>query len=122
MRKHLQNIRQKPQHVRQKYAFTAAGTITLAIFLMWGTALVVSKPLAYNANEEPMQEVAENPFESFAQSFQTGLAGVTASFEDVQDLTEQGRYEGEARLEIIETGRSSSIEEEENERETVYTF
>lgn len=121
MRKHLQNIRQKPLHVRQQYAFATAGTVTLAIFFMWGTALVVSKPLAYNANEEPMQEVANNPFESFAQSFQTGLAGVTASFEEVQSTAEQGRYEGEARLEIIETGRSSSIEDK-NERETVYTF
>lgn len=122
MRRQLHNLRQKPEQVRQKYAFMAAGTATLAIFLVWGTTLVLSKPLAYNAGDEPQQqEATESPFQQFTQSFQTGLAGVGASFEDVQNVAEQGRFEGEARLEIVETERSSSIEEE-NERETVYTF
>lgn len=122
MRQQLHNLRQKPEHVRQKYAFAAAGTVTLAIFMMWGTALIVSKPLAYKPPQnEVQQEKRQNPLQHFTQSFQTGLAGVTASFEDVQNVAEQGRYEGEARLEIVETGRSSSFEEE-SERETVYTF
>lgn len=120
MRTTLHNLRQKPEHVRKKYAYTTAAVISLSIFFVWGTAMVISKPLAYKPPVEEAQETNERkPFQELTKAFQTGLAGVGASLEEVQSVSE-GRYEGDARLEIVETGRSTTIEEEE--RETVYTF
>lgn len=117
MRAKLHEIRQKPEHVRKKYAYTSAAAITLSIFMIWGVTMVVAKPLAYKPTAQ--QEVNTHPISDLANTFQAGFAGAAASFEDITEEV-PGQYEGEARLEIVETGRSSTIEEEE--RDTVLTF
>ena len=122
MKKQLENLRAKPEHIRKQYAYTSAGAIALSIFMIWGVTMVVAKPLAYKGGEEVDQNQV-NPISDLAATFKTGLAGAAASIEDVsKELETQGRYEGEARLEIVETGRSSTIEDTEKERDTVLTF
>ncbi|XKT75116.1 MAG: hypothetical protein ACJKSS_03065 [Patescibacteria group bacterium UBA2103] len=117
MRKTLHEIRQKPEHVRKKYAYTSAAAISLSIFMIWGVTMVVAKPLAYKPVGE--QESNTHPISDLANTFQAGFAGAAASFEDLSQEA-PGQYEGEARLEIVETDRSSTIEEKE--RDTVLTF
>ena len=119
MKKQLEHIKKQPEHVRRQYAYTTAGALTLSIFLIWGVTMVVARPLAYQGGSPAPQET--NPITDLAGTFQSGLAGVTASFEDLSETVEQGRFEGEARLEIVDTEVSSTIEEEP-ERETVLTF
>lgn len=120
MMKHLENLRSKPEHVRKRYAYTSAATIALSIFMMWGVTMVVAKPLAYKGGNEPAKNQV-NPIKDLTATFKTGFAGAAASLDSVKaDLEPQGQYEGEARLEIVETDRSSTIEEKE--RDTVLTF
>tara|TARA_B100000745_G_scaffold298180_1_gene246348 strand:- start:2135 stop:2500 length:366 start_codon:yes stop_codon:yes gene_type:complete len=121
MKQQLHNLRQKPEHVRKQYAYTSAAAVTLSIFMIWGVTMVVTKPLAYKGTTEATEERG-NPISELASTFKTGLAGAAASIEEVSaELEAPGQYEGEARLEIVETGRSSTIDEEP-ERETVLTF
>jgi hypothetical protein len=88
--------------------------------MIWGVTMVVAKPLAYKGGNEDTKN-SVNPVKDLAATFKTGLAGAAASLDDVQaQLEPQGQYEGEARLEIVETDRSSTIEDKE--RDTVLTF
>lgn len=121
MKQQLENLRSKPEHVRKQYAYTSAGVIALSIFMIWGVTMVVAKPLAYKGGNEAREEQA-NPLVDLAATFKTGLAGAAASLEDVtKEVESQGQYEGEARLEIVETDRSSTIDDEPK-RETELTF
>lgn len=122
MKQQLHNLRQKPEHIRKQYAYTSAGAVALSIFMIWGVTMVVTKPLAYKgAGEEVKEQI--NPISDLASTFKTGLAGAAASIEEVSaELEAPGQYEGEARLEIVETGRSSTIDDAEEERDTVLTF
>lgn len=81
--------------------------------------MVVAKPLAYKGGDTTVQ-TQSHPIADLASTFKTGFAGAAASFEDVSGEI-QNQYEGEARLEIVETDRSSTIEEKV-ERDTVLTF
>jgi len=119
MKKHLDNIRSKPEHVRKQYAYTSAAAVSLSIFMIWGVTMVVAKPLAYKGGDTTVQ-TQSHPIADLASTFKTGFAGAAASFEDVSGEI-QNQYEGEARLEIVETDRSSTIEEKV-ERDTVLTF
>lgn len=120
MRKQFQNLRQKPEHVRKKYAYGTAATVSLSIFLIWGVTMVVAKPLAYNPETQQQRQQSQHPVADLANTFKTGFAGVAASFQETTNEI-QNQYEGEARLEIVETERSSTIEEEQ-EREEVLRF
>jgi len=121
MKQQLNNLRQKPEHIRKQYAYTSAAAVSLSIFMIWGVTMVVTKPLAYKGTNEPTEN-RPHPIADLASTFKTGLAGAAASIEDVsKEIEAPGQYEGEARLEIVETGRSSTIDEEK-ERDTVLTF
>ena len=114
MKRYLEHLRQKPEHVRQKYAYGIAGGITLAIFMMWGVHMVISAPLAYRPDpgaRDRAQTTTSDPIAELRNTFQTGFAGVTASFEAIQQATEPGRYEGEARLEVVGEVREEAQEE-----------
>lgn len=121
MKQQLQNLRNKPEHIRKQYAYTSAGAIALSIFMIWGVTMVVTKPLAYKGVESETQNQV-HPIVDLASTFKTGFAGAAASIEEVsKEIEAQGQYEGEARLEIVETGRDSTIDQEK-ERDTVLTF
>lgn len=117
MRKTIQKLQKKPAHVRERIAFGAAGTISGAIFIMWGVAFMAADPFAYEP--VPTQSQAANPFVELSRSFQAGLAGVTASLEETQQEIDS-RQEGEARLEIVNT--ITPPEQQEPQRTEVLTF
>ncbi len=110
MRKHLHKLQQQPEHVRIRYAYVSAGIITLFIFSLWVTSIVVTKPFAYNKDGEQNTNIFaedQNTLKDFAGTFKTGLANVSTGLESIQVPSQT---EGPARLEIVETKRSSTID------------
>ena len=118
MKKLLHNLRQKPESVRKQYAYTSAGVASLAILLVWGVTMVAAQPFAYKSgggNEtlvsNPEPEQRGNPIQELAAVLQSGIAGATASFEEINNEA-QKQYEGEARLEVVGPKEEEEVQDE----------
>lgn len=110
MKTYFSNLKKKPEHVRVRYAYTTAGIITLLISLVWVTALVVTKPFAYKNDSTDTNLFAEeqSAFQDLTGTLKSGLANVNSGIEQIKEV---GQNEGPARLEIVETKRSSTVQE-----------
>lgn len=108
MRRTLKNLQNKPEHVRERIAYMSAGVGTLGIFAVWMIAFITTQPLSLNTNIEERQQ-QENPFRELTQSFQTGFAGAAAALEEL-DTEVPTQFEGEPRLEVVETQRTEEPE------------
>ena len=117
MRKTLENLRSKPAHIRERIAYMSAAGVTMGVFAVWAVSFVVTQPLSLNTNPPQPQEKTTNPLADLAGNLQTGFAGVAASLEDVPEEP-QTQYEGEARLEVVDTYRAP----EPNPRPDTVTF
>lgn len=119
MKQTLRTLQQKPAHVRERIAYVTAGIGTLAIFAVWMVTFITTQPLSVNTQKAERTQTG-NPFAELTQSIQTGFAGAAAAIDDFQELEEtQTQFEGEARLEVVETYR---VPEEEQGRTDSVTF
>ncbi len=67
MKRHLDNLRAKPDHVKRNIAFGTSLSITAIIFVFWVVSLTVQAPSISASNDEAPMGV-ESPFSSMSAS------------------------------------------------------
>ena len=102
---HLDRLREKPEHVRQRYALLVAGGITSLVAIGWMTALATGGTLALKKDAQPAAVASAPTFADEirepASAFSELLGAAGAAL---------GATSSEAALKIIETRASSTLE------------
>jgi len=101
MRRHLEHLRNKPEHVRKTIALGAAGALTVLVTLGWGVASITSGSLALaptslsGINTAPLATAASQTSSSFSQLL--GAVGAASS------------ASSSPSLQIVDGGHTSTI-------------
>jgi hypothetical protein len=102
---HLDRLREKPEHVRHRYALLVAGGVTSLVALGWMTALATSGALALKDDPQPAAAASAPTFADEirepASAFSELLGAAGAAL---------GATSSEAALTIIQTRASSTLD------------
>ena len=76
--KHIERMREKPEHVRKRYAFLVSGCVTVRIFFFWIAS--------YGIQSKPVAKTQDGKTISIATPISSLTAGVGDAFNYVKEL------------------------------------
>ncbi|MDB5258828.1 MAG: hypothetical protein JWO73_36 [Candidatus Taylorbacteria bacterium] len=100
MKRHLENLRAKPDHVKRNIAFGTSLGITAIIFVFWVVSLTVQAPSVSASNDDALAKV-ESPFSSMSAS----VGDAWSSIKDVLSAYGKGTSQPANALEVVPGSR-----------------
>lgn len=88
MRNYIENLKERPDHHKRRFALLVSGTFTLAIFAIW-TLTTFSPNESVVATENKVKVEERGPLSSLTSSFATVFQAVKGDINTLKSLLPQ---------------------------------